>query len=524
MLIKSPRLLFLPLAVLVVCLGLTCLSWKHEHQVVDNALRAQFDYALREIVGQIEQRALAYEQTLRGLQGLFASNSLMNRQAVRDYVHTLQLDANFSGIQTIGVIKKVLPHEIAGHIAEMRRLGLAGYQIHPEGDRDFYAPVVQREPESSASLAALGLDTWADPVRRTAMEKARDSGMPALTGKVKLAVDHGEEVKPGFIMYLPIYEQGKPRDSQIDRRKHLIGWVYAAFFMGDFMASLYGSRPDDLFLEIYDDADPVKAALMYRSSSTADTPQIAETALTAREYMLVAGHTWTLMLRTKEAFLDRFGRNSASVIAVTGGGMSLLLSLLVWAMISGRSRALQLAEEMTEELRQMAQHDPLTGLPNRALFSHRVHHELAFARRYEGYFAMIFLDLDNFKPINDNHGHAVGDRVLQEVARRLKETVRASDTVGRIGGDEFVVLIPELTKAELAVGLAEKIRLAVRQPYRIDGIELSLSCSLGVAVYPEDGMDEISLSKAADEAMYRAKANGRDGVQIASRNESVTAL
>jgi diguanylate cyclase (GGDEF)-like protein len=171
---------------------------------------------------------------------------------------------------------------------------------------------------------------------------------------------------------------------------------------------------------------------------------------------------------------------------------------------------------MTEELRHMAQHDPLTDLPNRAMFSHRLQHELERAKRHQGRFALIFLDLDHFKPINDHHGHGVGDRLLQQVARRLQGAVRASDTVGRIGGDEFVVLMPELGADDTALGLAEKIRQVVRESYNVEGHALTISCSLGVAVYPDDGEDEIALTKAADEAMYRAKAEGRDSVATAS--------
>lgn len=513
---QSPRLYFLPWLVLVASLCITWLSWEHEHQIAEKALRAQFDFALRNSVSQIEQRVAAYEQTLRGVQALFATTNLTNRDAVRNYVQTLQLDANFSGIQIIGVIQQILPEEKDAHIATMRRLGFAQYRIHPEGNRDVFTAIIQREPSLGLSHAPLGLDPWADPVRRRAMEKARDSGLPALTGKVQLAIDQGAKDRPGFVMYLPIFERGKPRDTLDQRRSHLVGWVYASFRMNEFMASLYGKQDPQLILEIYDEANPIGSALMYRSGNATESAGLADSPLWASEYMVIAGHTWTLLLRAGDEFRSHFGRSVAEVIAVTGMGLSVLISLLVWFMVSGRARALQLAAKMTEELRQMAQHDPLTGLPNRALFSDRVQYQLAYAKRHGGHFAMIFLDLDNFKPINDNHGHAMGDQVLQEVARRLREAIRATDTVGRIGGDEFVVLLPGLPSPQASIRLAEKIRQAVRAPYYIDGIQLGLSCSIGVAVYPEDGTDEISLTKAADEAMYRAKDHGRDGIQVAS--------
>ena len=256
---------------------------------------------------------------------------------------------------------------------------------------------------------------------------------------------------------------------------------------------------------------------MYRSPDEAAVAESAmENTMSANEYMVVAGHTWTVSLSTQQAFETLYGRDAASVIAVTGICLSLSLALLVWQMVTGRVRALRLAAEMTEELRHMAQHDPLTKLPNRALFSDRLNQELTRARRHGGKFALIFLDLDHFKPINDNFGHAVGDGLLQQMAQRLQASIRASDTVGRIGGDEFVVLVAELTEANAALALAEKIRMAARQPFIVDGNELLVSCSLGVAVYPDNGSDEITLTKSADEAMYRAKDTGRNSVVSAS--------
>ena len=294
--------------------------------------------------------------------------------------------------------------------------------------------------------------------------------------------------------------------------------------MRDFMASLYGKPAPGLTFSIYDEINPVADALMYRSGDApGNVPSIA--ALKANEYMVVAGHTWMLTLQAQDEFIDHFGRNAASSIAVAGVGLSLSMALLAWFMVTGRARALQLAANMTEELRHMAQHDLLTDLPNRALFSDRVEQELAHAKRNNGRFAVFFLDLDSFKPINDTYGHSVGDQVLQQVARRLQDVIRASDTVGRIGGDEFVVLMPELATADAARGLAEKIRQAVRQPLSVDGRELNISCSIGIALYPDDGSDQITLTKHADDAMYRAKASGRinNAGEAAARPSSTAA-
>jgi diguanylate cyclase (GGDEF)-like protein len=221
-------------------------------------------------------------------------------------------------------------------------------------------------------------------------------------------------------------------------------------------------------------------------------------------------------LSTQKPFEDRYGRGVEAVIAVAGVGLSLLLALLTWLMINGRDRAVRLAATMTEELRHVAQHDTLTGLPNRALFNDRLNQELARAKRQGGRFAIAFLDLDHFKPINDNFGHDVGDQVLRWVARQLAATVRAADTVGRIGGDEFVVLLAQLSESDAILALANKLNQALRQPFAVNGHQLSISCCIGVARYPEDGTDALTLTKGADDAMYRAKEAGRDCVRLCS--------
>jgi diguanylate cyclase (GGDEF)-like protein len=508
-------LALLPWLILTVTLGGTWFTWDHERETTRKALRSQFDFSLRETVSRVEQRVQGYEQMLRGVQSLFATTQLRNRAAMHDYVETLQLDANFSGIQAIGVVEWVpAPHK-REHVAAMHAAGFPDYAIDPDGPRETYAPIVQREPYIGRNRTPPGGDVWLDPVRRLALERARDSGMPAISGKVKLKVDTESEAPPGFIMYLPIYARDKAHDSVEARRAQLIGWVYAAFHMSDFMASLYGNQSPGLVLAMYDGTDANDASLLYRSDGAAASGDPSHrAAISANEYMVVANHTWTLALSTHRAFEARYGHGMETVTAVAGTVLSLLLTLLTWLMITGRERALRLAAKMTEELRHIAQHDPLTGLPNRALFNDRLNRELARAKRQQGRFAMTFIDLDYFKPINDTFGHDVGDQVLRQVARQLQDCVRAADTVGRLGGDEFVVLLAELSDTDAVLAIAEKLHRAVHQPFVVNGQELSISCCIGVAVYPDDGADALALIKNADDAMYRAKAAGRDCVRL----------
>ena len=152
--------------------------------------------------------------------------------------------------------------------------------------------------------------------------------------------------------------------------------------------------------------------------------------------------------------------------------------------------------------------DPLTQLPNRALLLDRCAHSLASAKRRGRRMALLFLDLDHFKPVNDSLGHALGDEVLKTMAQRLTSAVREADTVSRYGGDEFLILLSEVSQPSDAELIASKLIAAIAEPCRVDGHVLQLSASIGISVYPDDGEDIDLLIRKADDAMYRAKRHG----------------
>ena len=171
--------------------------------------------------------------------------------------------------------------------------------------------------------------------------------------------------------------------------------------------------------------------------------------------------------------------------------------------------------ESRQTLKHQSQHDALTGLPNRVLVNDRMTQAMTQARRNVGRMALLFVDLDGFKAINDNHGHHTGDWLLSRVAERMIGCVRAADTIGRVGGDEFVVLLAFVEEVQDAVLVAEKIRAALKKSFEGEGLTLHISASVGVAIYPDHGNNDTTLSRSADQAMYQAKARGGDCVVVA---------
>ncbi|MGV8991908.1 MAG: putative bifunctional diguanylate cyclase/phosphodiesterase [Thiobacillus sp.] len=182
------------------------------------------------------------------------------------------------------------------------------------------------------------------------------------------------------------------------------------------------------------------------------------------------------------------------------------------------------AQQMTLKMAHLAQHDFLTSLPNRVLLNDRTAQAIGLADRHGTTLALLFLDLDNFKHINDSLGHAIGDKLLQSVAQRLLDSVRNSDTISRQGGDEFVILVLMEKDAQAASLTADKILNALAAPHFIDGHELHVTTSIGISIYPTDAKDVEELIKNADTAMYKAKENGRNNYQFFKSDMNVRAV
>jgi len=217
-------------------------------------------------------------------------------------------------------------------------------------------------------------------------------------------------------------------------------------------------------------------------------------------------------------------RSLAAMIVAMALAATLLLSGLAAYLIRQIFRDATTARVTALELSHSAEHDFLTGLPNRMLLNDRVSQAVAVAERHRTKVAVLFLDLDGFKHINDSLGHPIGDKLLQSIAKRLVACVRRADTVSRQGGDEFIALLAEVQRPEDAAVLARKMLQAVAEAHPIDRHDLHITTSIGVSVYPDDGLDAETLIKNADTAMYQAKENGRHGFQFFTPAMNVRAV
>ena len=334
----------------------------HERENEQARLRAVFDANARQAAGRIEQRIANYEQMLRGVQGLLSADQGIDRQAFEAYVETVMSGPDAAGLQSVAFSLLVSRAGLVDHIGHQRMTGRSDYQVRPPGDRDLYSPILLVAPDSVANRQVIGFDSLSQATRRAAMLQARDSGNATLTALVQLRVDAGPDLKPGCLIFLPVYDRGASVATVAERRAHGIGWVRAAFRVADLMSTLYGEQSPGLVVRVHDGADTSAASLMYRSDTSSDfgtgtgTVADADAAIRkarfqAQEYVTLAGHTWTVQLSSLPEFERVHERNASTVILVAGAVLSLLLGVITHQLVTGRARAYAAAQAMTHELR-----------------------------------------------------------------------------------------------------------------------------------------------------------------------------
>ncbi|MDQ3195614.1 MAG: CHASE domain-containing protein [Pseudomonadota bacterium] len=335
--------------VLFVFFALTLWAWYVVREDVESNARKQFAFRADQVVAGIRARMLAYAQVLRSGVGLFHASLEVERDEWREYVDALKIDENFPGIQAIGFSQRILPAERAAHIEAVRAQGFPDYTMRPQGERAEYTSVIYIEPFDERNRRAFGFDMFAEPVRRSAMEQARDTGLSVISGRVVLVQEGGDDdIQAGVLLYLPLYRKNSPQATVDQRRAALLGYVYSPFRMDDLMSGIRGENVDDAALEIFDGPIVAPETLLFETVKT--SPGHRPVFLEQRS-TLVQGRTWTLRFASRPAFESTIDRQKPLIVLATGLVISLLSFIGVSAFASSRSRALRLARDMTAALR-----------------------------------------------------------------------------------------------------------------------------------------------------------------------------
>ncbi len=484
-------------AALVVILGSagTFLAANVISRNATQASRQNFDASSQEIASTLKL-AIQHEQDLVVNEGaFFVENPHATQAQFLSWISSTRTFSRYPELSGSALVVIVTKSQLPAFEAKSLQhpVGVLGaghtFQIIPAGSRPFYCFQQVAATSRGPSITPVGYD-FCDSFLAPALLADRDSGqgqyLPYGTGKDEL-----------LVLGTPVYRDGVTPATVQTRRANFVGWSGTSVI------------PSVIVATALQDHRGISAAFTYIGGSKNVSFSAGHAPSRAQSLTVPLHNGWRVETYGALSGGGLFTNGNSLILLLSGGAGSIILGLLVFVLGTGRARALVLVRERTIELQHRALHDPLTGLPNRALILDRIDQMLARARRERSAVAVLFLDLDNFKDVNDTLGHAAGDQLLMQVGERLSGVLREVDTVGRLGGDEFVILAQGSALAPGAEEVAQRVLDVLRPPFDIAASDtpLRVTASIGIA----EGMREKSedLLRDADIALYQAKSLGR---------------
>ena len=342
---------------LAVGLVLTMVASLEVKQSIEQNAADELAFTSDQVTLKIQDRLEAYALTLKGGAGLFAASNAVDRRAWRAYVETLRTQDSLPGVQGIGFSQVIPPHQLAAHIARIRAEGFPDYTVYPAGERALYTAIIYLEPFRDRNLRAFGFDMFSEPVRRAAMEQARDSGAPALSGKVELVQETGTEVQAGTLIYVPVYRNGAATDTVEQRRAALIGWSYSPYRMQDLMGGILDNWDDHITkrvdLNIYAGSEVQADSLLYESQPAVPHEIDKIDPFFYQERTIdFNGQHWLLAFHPVEGVAPVSYATAWATLAA-GILLSSLLCGLMLALARTQVRAREIADSLTEDLRRI---------------------------------------------------------------------------------------------------------------------------------------------------------------------------
>jgi diguanylate cyclase (GGDEF)-like protein len=446
-----------------------------------------------------------------------ASNPNVTPAAFDRWIESMSAIKRYPELQDIGLVKFVEASQLAAFEAHeardpLRPLGpqsvspAGGFQILPVGKRPYYCLAVAGLASDAGAYVPEGLD-YCELIRP--MIATRDSG---LTSYAPVA----EAGATGLGVGTPVYRTGVTPSTVHGRRQAFLGWLGERIQPRVLLQTALVGHPGAAVVFRFNTRYSHVAFASGKPTAGAQSATIP--VAVGREAGLQQDEGWTMQSFSASISASVFSNDNALTVLVGGSLLSVLIGLFVSVLGTGRMRALALVREKTRELSEkngelfeLALHDPLTGLPNRSLVLDRAERMLARSARDPDVIAgALYVDVDGFKDVNDSLGHAAGDLLLTVVGERLQSAVRDQDTVGRLGGDEFIVLVDSSTRDPALESLANRMIQLLREPIELGGASgsMSVTVSIGLAVGRYETADQ--LLRDADLALYAAKAAGKN--------------
>ncbi len=335
----------------LVLLSITIVSVLFVEQVFNDQVEASFREEVSNTTDLIEARFAIYENTLEGVSGLFAASDTIKREQWKQYVDSLDIQNNYPGIQGVGYSIFVSPQQREEHIASIKNQGFPQYDIKPEGQRDIYSSIIYLEPFDDQNSQSLGFDMFHEKTRRAAMEFARDSGSPALSGPVALTRKSNDESQAGFMVYVPHYSTLSPESLQ-QRRETIIGFVYSPFQARDFIEGAIGAKGlTDISLSIYDGSTDQEKNELYDDTDLKGFTQ-GQPRFSLVEEIEIKGRKWQLAYNSSPQYgISITSKLVPLLLFISSVIFSLLLSVAIYALVHSKQRAQDIAKTMTESFR-----------------------------------------------------------------------------------------------------------------------------------------------------------------------------
>lgn len=509
---------------MLLAMGLIGVMFHQLNQSHQRALQEHFDKAGQDYALRLQRRLEAQTDNLEAIAKMIELAPGM-RQADFESAATPWL-RRYAGTQNFGWSLYVTHDQRQAYEQGRAETGLPGLEIKgrdSEGrtsrakDAESYLPITWVVPLEN-NRQVLGLDVSVLPATGATVAATVQTRRPEVTEGFRLVQESGEQ--RGVVAYMAVYAQENGADANNLQGRTLKGVVSAVFRMDDVIETVLGQLdPDEMTLCLVDTQASVGNRRLSgpEGCETTEASSLQERRWVKHWPLKMAQREWTLRLQAGPHFWSAAGQNSAWFTSVTGLVAVCILGAFLLVITGQGRRTAKLVEERTQELArshaslvQLAHFDPLTGLANRAFWMEQTESTLAAAAHNGKNVAVIFLDLDRFKHVNDSLGHSHGDLLLRTVAERMQACLRSRDVLARIGGDEFVALLPWVKGRDGAAVVAKKITRALSAPVSLEGHEITVTASLGVAMYPDDGATAEALLRHADTAMYSVKGSGRN--------------
>ncbi len=344
---------YLPLVVLGISLSVLLMQWRLLDQSFHRTAEGVFDEIASDITNRIVNHLHEHEQVLLGGVGLFNAQGEVTRSNWRHYISSLQLDQNHPGVLGVGYSAWLNPSEVAENIRSVRAEGFPEYLIKPEGQRPVYTSIMYLEPFNWRNQRAFGYDMYTEKIRRSAMDKAIDSGLTTVAAKIILVQETDKDRQNGMLMYAPVYRQGAATDTVEHRRKALRGFVYTPLRMNDFIYGTLGKLPRDVAFEVYADTNRSADSLMFSSihAEKNELPRQYVPEFTREIKVEAYGRNWMFYYSSLPAYALRLEKEKSNAVLGISVFTSILLALISFLLLNDREKALHLADKMARDAR-----------------------------------------------------------------------------------------------------------------------------------------------------------------------------